>query len=289
MNQFIPQFSFFFPNFKPTMEPDFAYHAQRMQLLFETMKWLVDAQQIGVSLPDLAKRLELNEWEVQHLFQEYIAKDPIAFVKAVFSPALAHATQPSQLSIFDAELEDSSPNEKGGLDVDIQLLDQEPTSIHYAVFPYFLGEVMIAASEFGICQITFEDSDAGLVRLRKTFRSAELIEESTDLLILTYLSLMDCFSQKEDHPVIPVAVKATPFQLSVWIELITTPKGKLTTYGEIAQKLGDPNASRAVGTAVGANPIAILIPCHRVVNQTGKIGHFRWGTWRKQLLLAIER
>ena len=271
------------------MEPDFAYHAQRMQLLFDTLKWMVDAQQIGVSLADLANRLELNEWEVQLLFQEYLSKDPIHFVKDVFSPALAHALPPSQLSIFDFASDNELENETSFIDVDLHLLEKDPSTIYYAIFPHFLGEVLIAASDNGICQLTFQDSENGLLRLKKTYRTATLQEESTDLIITTYLALMDCFSNKETHPVIPVAVKATPFQLAVWSELVEVQKGKLTTYGELAQKLGDPNASRAVGTAVGANPIAVLIPCHRVVNQTGKIGHFRWGTWRKQLLLAIER
>jgi AraC family transcriptional regulator, regulatory protein of adaptative response / methylated-DNA-[protein]-cysteine methyltransferase len=106
---------------------------------------------------------------------------------------------------------------------------------------------------------------------------------------LAYQTLMNYFVKSEELPVLPVAVKATPFQVSVWNELVRLKNGELTSYGVIAQSLGDLNASRAVGTAVGANPIALLVPCHRVIHNSGKIGNFRWGSWRKQLLLAIEK
>ncbi|MDR0803368.1 methylated-DNA--[protein]-cysteine S-methyltransferase [Fluviicola sp.] len=270
------------------METDFSYQYQRMELLFNTLKWLLDSQQIGISLQELAKRMELGEWETQHLFQEYLGKDPLRFVKDAFSPSLTQVYQPTQISIFDV-FEKQAANQKASFDLDIQLLQNEPAEITYTVFPYFLGSVFIASHESGICQITFEDTDHGLTRLKKTFPKVELKEEQTRLNLLAYQALMNYFVKKEKIPVLPVSVKASFFQISVWNELAILPKSELTTYGAIAQRLGDLNASRAVGTAVGANPVALLIPCHRVVHQGGKIGHFRWGSWRKQLLLAIEK
>lgn len=270
------------------METDFSYQFQRMELLFSTLRWMLDSQQLGISLSDLSKRVELGEWETQHLFQEYLGKDPLRFVKDAFSPSLAQVHQPAQISIFDV-VEENSGKSIPSFDLDIQILTETVEEITYSVFPYFLGTVFIASHEFGICQVTFEDTDHGLTRLKKTYPKAELREEQTELNLLAYQALMNYFVQKETIPVLPVSVKASPFQVSVWNELANLPKSELTTYGVIAQHLGDLNASRAVGTAVGANPIALLIPCHRVVHQSGKIGHFRWGSWRKRLLLAIEK
>lgn len=270
------------------MEFDFSYQFQRMELLFSTLKWMLDSQQLGISLSDLSKQVELGEWETQHLFQEYLGKDPLRFVKDAFAPSLAQVQQPAQISIFDV-LEEEPGKQAPVFDLDIQMLTGTVEEITYSVFPYFLGTVFIASHESGICQVTFEDTDHGLTRLKKNFPKSEWKEEQSALNLLAYQALMNFFVQKDRIPVLPVSVKASPFQVSVWNELANLSKSELTTYGVIAQRLGDINASRAVGTAVGANPIALLIPCHRVVHQSGKIGHFRWGSWRKRLLLAIEK
>lgn len=274
------------------MENDTAYHMQRRALLAANLKWMLETQQVGLELGDLVSRLDLGEWEVQHLFQEYLGKDPVRLVQAAFLPSLAHVQQQVQLSFFDqvSEAEEVSPL-RPVIDVDISLLTVDPEVIRYMFCTHFLGKVFIASSDEGICQITFEDAENGRERLKKTYPKSLLQEESTVLNELTNTALNRFFVAGTDAeiPVIPVAVKATPFQRSVWNELLNIPFGTLNTYGGLAELLGDPKASRAVGTAVGANPIALLIPCHRVVHQSGKIGHFRWGRWRKQLLLAIEK
>ena len=260
-----------------------------MELLFNTLKWMIDSQQIGITVEDLSKRLDLGEWETQHLFQEYLGKDPIRFIQDAFSPSLAQIKQEqAQLSIFDSF--DVEPEEVSSHnDLDIRIIQEIPAEIHYSIFPYFLGTVFIASHESGICQLTFEDAETGSIRLRRAFPKSTIREERTGLNELAYQALMSYFVKAEDLPVIPVSVKATSFQVAVWNEILALGKSELATYGTIAECMGDLTLSRAVGTAVGANPIALLIPCHRVVHQSGKIGRFRWGSWRKQLVLAIEK
>jgi len=273
------------------MDADFSYQSQRMDLLFSTLKWMLDSQQIGISVEELAKRLELGEWETQHLFQEYLGKDPIRFVQDAFSPSLARVNRKAQLSIFDA-FEEENITSLPVIDVDIQLIDESPEEVNYSIFPYLLGTVFIASHESGICQLTFEDAEVGSIRLRRSFPKSTIKEERTALHELAYQALVGYFVKTDELPVIPVSVKGTPFQLAVWNELQTLAKSELTSYGVLAERLGDPHASRAVGAAVGANPIALLIPCHRVMphaDKNGKIGPFRWGSWRKQILLAIEK
>jgi AraC family transcriptional regulator of adaptative response/methylated-DNA-[protein]-cysteine methyltransferase len=260
-----------------------------MELLFNTLKWMIDFQQIGITVEELSKRLDLGEWETQHLFQEYLRKDPIRFVQDAFSPSLAQIKQTqAQLSIFDSFGEEREES-LSQIDLDIQIIEETPEEIRYSIFPYFLGTVFIASHESGICQLTFEDTETGSIRLRRAFPKSTIREERTELNELAYMVLMNYFVKTEDLPVIPVSVKATSFQLSVWNEIQDLGKSELATYETLAESLGDPALSRAVGTAVGANPIALLIPCHRVVHQSGKIGRFRWGSWRKQLILAIEK
>jgi AraC family transcriptional regulator of adaptative response/methylated-DNA-[protein]-cysteine methyltransferase len=87
---------------------------------------------------------------------------------------------------------------------------------------------------------------------------------------------------------IKLHLKGTPFQLKVWETLLKIPTGNLTSYGEIAKNMETPNASRAVGTAIGANPIAFLIPCHRVIQTTGNFGGYRWGNTRKTAIIGWE-
>ncbi|TSJ46774.1 methylated-DNA--[protein]-cysteine S-methyltransferase [Fluviicola chungangensis] len=271
------------------MEADFSYQSPRMELLFKTLKWMLDSQQIGVTIEELSKHLGLGEWETQHLFQEYLEKDPIRFVQDAFSPSLTQVgRQQAQLSIFDSldEMHDVPPTH---LDLDIRIIEESPEEVYYSIYPYFLGNVFIASHESGLCQVTFEDSEVGSIRLKKTFPKSMIREERTELHELAYQALMSYFTGTGAIPVIPIAVKATSFQVRVWNELQLLGKSELTTYGALAQKLGDPNLSRAVGSAVGSNPVALLIPCHRVLHHSGKIGSFRWGSWRKQWLLAIEK
>lgn len=272
------------------MDTNQAYQSQRMDLLAQTLKWFLDAQQVGLTNAELATRLELSEWETHHLFQEYLGKDPQRILQALFSPSLSQvAKQSLQVSIFDIPEVEQSKKSAFLLDLDVHELVFDPTEIHYTRFPYFLGEVFIASHAEGICQVTFEDAEDGLARLKKTYPKSEYVEEANALNELAYQALMEFFVPTQDIPVLPISVKATPFQIQVWQALSEISLGELTTYGELAQQLGDPNASRAVGTAIGSNPIALLIPCHRVVNLSGKIGHFRWESWRKHLLLAIEK
>ncbi|WP_343635923.1 methylated-DNA--[protein]-cysteine S-methyltransferase [Fluviicola sp.] len=271
------------------MDSDFSYQSPRMDLLFRTLKWMLDSQQIGVTIEELSKHLGLGEWETQHLFQEYLGKDPIRFVQDAFAPSLARVDkQQAQISIFDSF--DEEPEKPAShIDLDIQIVEESPEEVYYSIFPYFLGNVFIASHESGICQLTFEDAEVGSIRLRRAFPKSTVKEERTELHELAYQALMSYFVKTEDLPVIPVAVKATPFQVRVWNELQLLAKSELVTYEDLARKLHDPGVSKAIGAAVGANPVALLIPCHRVVRQSGKIGTFRWGSWRKQILLAIEK
>lgn len=269
------------------MTDDKAYQEQRIQLLAKTLKMLVEKNWWGIQLSDLANTMNLGEWETQHLFEEYLQKDPLVLVQDIFNP-IALSSHESQLSIFDVFTE-SNPRQLKKAEIDLNFITTDPEHIYYAFYEHFLGQVCIASSEEGLVQLTFEDAESGLSRLVKQYPKSKLVQEETDLQRLAFEQLITLYQPNFEPIVLPVAVKCSPFQEQVWNALIGLEPGSHTTYGDLAEQFGDKKVSRAVGTAIGLNPIAVLIPCHRVLNQTGKIGHFRWGTWRKQVLLGIEK
>lgn len=266
------------------MTEDKAYQEQRLKLLADTLKLVVDKNWWGIQLSQLSEIMQLGEWETQHLFQEYTQKDPLALIQGVFNP---HTTQ-NQLSIFDV-FDANETTHYNKAEVDLNVLASDPQTITYSYYHHFLGTICIADSEDGLIQITFEDEDPGLKRLVKHYPKSKLLEQETELQALALNQLLHIYQNNFESLVLPVAVKCTSFQLAVWQKLIELKPLETTTYGDLALELRDKNASRAVGTAIGLNPIALFIPCHRVINQTKKIGHFRWGTWRKQVLLGIEK
>lgn len=268
------------------MSEDQAYEVQRIQLFAKTVKTVVEKNYWGLQLPQLATELQLSEWETQHLFQEYVQKEPIALIQDIFNPK--KSAHEEQLSLFDM-FHEPAQRQFVKAEVDLHVLSSDPTKITFDFYEHFLGRMCIADCEEGIVQITFEDEDPGMKRLVKHYPKSKLEQQTTELQALAFSQLLGMYQEAFAPIVVPVAVKCSPFQEDVWLRLLALEPGFNTTYGELAAGLGDKNASRAVGTAIGLNPIALLIPCHRVVNTQGKVGHFRWGSWRKLVLLGIEK
>lgn len=129
------------------------------------------------------------------------------------------------------------------------------------------------------------DKETALGNLQHKFPNASFFEKQ-DALQKNALSIFDKDWTKLNT--IKLHLKGTDFQLKVWESLLTIPMGKLSTYGSLAEKIGNPKASRAVGTAIGSNPVAFLIPCHRVIQSTGHLGGYRWGSDRKQMIVGWE-
>lgn len=157
-------------------------------------------------------------------------------------------------------------------------------AIAYAFADSPFGEVLIAATDKGICWLAFaDDRDDALAALLAEFPNAVCEEKSHPL----HARALAVFAEGDTAPV-PLYLKGTPFQLKVWQALLRIPAGGLQSYGTIAANMGQAKAARAVGTAVGQNPVAVLIPCHRVIRESGVIGGYRWQRGRKMALLAQE-
>lgn len=163
--------------------------------------------------------------------------------------------------------------------------------IRYCMAASPLGRMLVAATDVGVCSIAFGKDDAELVaELRERFSKAQLVSAKGNTGWLAD-GVAFVLSQMGEHPLaatFPLDVRATAFQQRVWKALQAIPRGETRSYGSIARELGMPTAARAVGTAIGSNPVAVAVPCHRAIHSDGSISGYHWGVERKKKLLEAE-
>ena len=161
-------------------------------------------------------------------------------------------------------------------------------TIRYGIHPTPFGNCLIATTERGICHLSFVQSSEGeaIDNLVNDWKQAKMVEDYRATVSLVE-PIFDLRYGSRGKP-LNVHLRGTNFQLKVWEALLQIPAGAVTTYADIAARIGKPGATRAVGTAIGHNPIAVLIPCHRVIRKVGELGNYRYGSLRKKALLARE-
>jgi AraC family transcriptional regulator of adaptative response/methylated-DNA-[protein]-cysteine methyltransferase len=247
------------------------------------------------SLDEVAEKIHLSPSHFQRLFTEWAGTSPKKFLQyisiehakkilleqqATLSDT-AHATglsSTSRLHDLFVNIEGMTPAEykNGGQNL----------SIRYSFAESPFGALLVASTHKGVCHMAFEENEeTALVHLRAKFPKATFFPKF-DLLHQNALSVFQNDWSKLSE--IKLHLKGTDFQLKVWESLLKIPMGKLSTYGAIAQQIGNPAASRAVGTAIGSNPIAFLIPCHRVIQASGTFGGYMWGPTRKAAIIGWE-
>jgi AraC family transcriptional regulator of adaptative response/methylated-DNA-[protein]-cysteine methyltransferase len=164
--------------------------------------------------------------------------------------------------------------------------------ISYAYAQTRLGLLLAAATDRGLCFVQFgENVDALMKELKSEYPQAKMSESKArrEEMDRWMKALVEYLQGEPVELDLPIDVKASVFQLKVWRYLQTIPRGETRTYGEVAKAVGDPGASRAVGTACGANKVALVIPCHRVIRGDKGLGGYRWGLERKTALLDVEK
>jgi AraC family transcriptional regulator of adaptative response/methylated-DNA-[protein]-cysteine methyltransferase len=159
--------------------------------------------------------------------------------------------------------------------------------LHYSFILTPFGEVLVASTHKGICLIWFaENRNEAIAELSKRFPGSSIEEKAEDL----HQAILHFFQPDDSKwPKLNLQVQGSPFQIKVWKALLQIPFGQLTNYKNIADQIEQSNASRAVGTAIGKNPIAFLIPCHRVVQTNGQLGGYMWGINRKSAIIRWEQ
>jgi AraC family transcriptional regulator of adaptative response/methylated-DNA-[protein]-cysteine methyltransferase len=164
--------------------------------------------------------------------------------------------------------------------------------IRYSMADTPLGRMLVASTDKGICLIAFGEDDAEVEEvLEERFPNADLVaEEDRTGWLADAVAFVS--SQTTEHPLaatFPLDVRATAFQQRVWKALQEIPRGETRSYSELASQLGAPSSTRAVASACGANPVAVIVPCHRVIGKSGALTGYRWGVERKRRLLDAEK
>lgn len=243
-------------------------------------------------LDEVAEKVHLSPYHFQRLFTEWAGVSPKKFLQYISvehakkvlkkQSALSLASYKTGLSgtgrLHDlfVKIERMTPGEykNGGQRIGI--------NYEYATSPF--GRVLIASTDKGVCHVGFDDPSA-LSELKRRFPKAQ-VHQKTDLFQKDVIRFFN--EGWNDLNQIKLHLKGSDFQLKVWEALLKIPTGELTTYRDIAQSIGNPKASRSVGTAIGSNPIAFLIPCHRVIRSNGHFGGYMWGETRKTAIIGWE-
>ena len=246
------------------------------------------------SLEDVASQVHLSSFHFQKLFKDWAGVSPKKFIQFL-SVEYAKSLLKQQLTIADVSYETGLSGTSRLHDLFIGIEGMTPgeyknggeaLQIHYSFAETPFGDIIIASTEKGICHLAFVNEHIqGIEQLKTAFPKAS-IQQKTDIIQQDALRFFD--GDWKDLRKVKLHLKGTPFQVKVWQSLLQIPQGDLTTYGGIASMIDLPKASRAVGTAIGSNPIAYLIPCHRVIRSTGITGEYHWGSGRKKAMLGWE-
>jgi AraC family transcriptional regulator of adaptative response/methylated-DNA-[protein]-cysteine methyltransferase len=249
-------------------------------------------------LKDVAKATGVAPLTILRGFKRVLGVSPREYAKAQRVAKFKEKVRQPKVSVTDAIYEagfgSSSRLYEGagavlGMTPSTMKQGGKGETIRYTFTESPLGRMLVAATARGLCSVAFADSDASLLeQLRARFPLAELKRLDAEL-TREVESVLGLLTENPRAVELPLDVRMTAFQERVWKALAAIPRGELKTYGDIAREIGTPRGAMAVGQALGSNPLALVIPCHRVVASDGAMTGWRWGVQRKQILLDRER
>ncbi len=249
--------------------------------------------------PDLAaiaQQVHLSEYHFQRLFTKWAGISPKRFLQYLtVEYAKSKIAETKNLLELTGDVGLSSAGRLHDLFVNLEAMSPQEfksggagLQIWYGIHETMFGDCLIATTERGICNLYFldgMDDQAAAAMLREEWSKAEIIcDRQITQLISDRLFSLNTANQLP----LRLYVKGTNFQIQVWRALLRIPFGGITTYQGLAKSIGRPTASRAIGNAVGSNPISYIIPCHRIIRESGDLGGYRWGLERKTALLGWE-
>lgn len=247
------------------------------------------------SLEEIAEKVHLSPFHFQRLFSDWAGTTPKRFLQYISLEHAKSLLKDQQATLFNAAMETGLSGTGRLHDLFINIEGMTPAEyknggvnlvINYRFAESPFGKLVVASTIKGVCHLAFIDNGVMAVAdLKKRFPNASF-QLKDDLIQHNALAIFQ--NDWNQLPKIKLHLKGTDFQLKVWETLLKIPMGKLSTYGKIAEHIGRATASRAVGTAIGSNPVAFLIPCHRVIQSSGGIGGYRWGTVKKTAMIGWE-
>lgn len=247
------------------------------------------------SLDKISEHIHLSPYHFQRLFKEWAGVSPKRFLQYI---SIQHAKQilrETQATLFDTAFEVGLSGTSRLHDLFINIEGMTPAeyknegsylTINYSFALSPFGEIIVASTPKGICHMAFaEDHEEAIKNLTNIFPKANY-QNSADEIQKNAIRIFNLDWESLDK--VKLHIKGSDFQLKVWQALLNIPMGQLSSYQNIANLISSPKASRAVGNAVGQNPVAYLIPCHRIIQSTGALGDYHWGHIRKTSMIGWE-
>jgi AraC family transcriptional regulator of adaptative response/methylated-DNA-[protein]-cysteine methyltransferase len=279
------------------MKTDFAQQSSDYQRVADAIHYLEANYRQHPSLDEIADSVHLSKYHFQRLFKRWAGISPTQFMQFLTLEYAKARLQESQ-SVLDAALDAglSGPGRLHDLFVTFEAMTPGEykkrgagLEIAYGFHDTPFGECLLATTERGICALYFvqeDDRSAALELLTNPWLQASFREDpdQTQRLIDQIFAPVPADPPRPFH----LLLKGTNYQVKVWQALLAIPPGAMASYQDVAASIGKPNSARAVGGALAKNPIAYLIPCHRVISKAGRAYSYRWGTTRKQAMLGWE-
>ena len=262
----------------------------------QAIQYLENHHKEQPSLEEIAASVGLSEFHFQRIFTRWAGISPKRFLQFLTKENAKELLNKSE-NLLDTTLQVglSSLGRLHELFVTTEAVTPGEyksrgagVTIRYGIHPTPFGKCLIGVTERGICHLGFVQTSEGdaIDALVSDWQEAKMIEDNrTTAHLIAPIFIVNMREQAPLH----VHLRGTNFQLKVWEALLNVPTGSATTYESLAAQIGQPKASRAVGSAVGRNPIAVLIPCHRVIRKLGEFGNYRYGSARKMALLGWEQ
>jgi AraC family transcriptional regulator of adaptative response/methylated-DNA-[protein]-cysteine methyltransferase len=247
------------------------------------------------SLDEIAKSVQLSSFHFQRLFTNWAGVSPKKFMQYISIEYAKELLKNNHSTLLETAYETGLSGTSRLHDLFVNIEGMTPgeyknggenllINYNFAESPF--GNILVASTSKGICQLSFEDDEQqALASVETRFPNAKY-EQVVDKIQQDALFIFQNDWRKLSQ--IKLHLNGTAFQLKVWEALLKIPMGHLATYGSISQDINTPKAHRAVGTAIGKNPIAFLIPCHRVIQSSGNIGSYMWGSTRKSAMIGWE-
>lgn len=266
------------------------------QIVAKAISYLVDNFKRQPTLEQIAEHVNLSPFHFQKIFTDWAGVSPKKFLQYLnVNYAKQLLNRGHGVTLFNTALKTGLSGTGRLHDLFVKIEGMTPGEyknggqalrINYSFTSSYFGDVLIASTTKGICYLAFfEESKLALELLKANFPKANFEEVSDELQQSVIAVLQQDFTTPKS---IKLHLKGTDFQLKVWEALLNIRFGDLSTYGTIAEQIGSPSGARAVGTAIGSNPVALVIPCHRVIQNTGKLGGYMWGLKRKAAILGWE-
>lgn len=261
----------------------------------EAIDYLKDNFREQPNLDEIAERIHLSPFHFQRLFTDWAGVSPKKFLQYLSVEYAKSILKEKQATLSDAAYETGLSGTSRLHDLFINIEGMTPgeyknggenLAINYSYAESPFGNILVASTLKGICHMAFaDDEQQALQELQQNFPNAQF-RQVVDIIQQNALYIFTQDWKKINQ--VKLHLKGTDFQIKVWDSLLKIPMGRLATYGSIAEEINNPKASRAVGSAIGDNPVAFLIPCHRVIQSTGTIGQYHWGSTRKTMMIGWE-